>query len=76
VLSDTVCTGGGGGSNGSNGLSPSSNNYPGTGGAYGGGGASNWVVSNVNYIGKGSDGAIRIIWGTGRSFPSTNTGDV
>lgn len=24
----------------------------------------------------GSGGAVRIIWGSGRSFPSTNTGDV
>jgi hypothetical protein len=26
--------------------------------------------------GDGDFGALRIIWGPGRSFPSTNTGDV
>jgi hypothetical protein len=26
--------------------------------------------------GAGGSGAVRIIWGSGRSFPSTNTGDV
>jgi hypothetical protein len=25
---------------------------------------------------KGGDGAVRIIWGQGRAFPSTNTGNV
>lgn len=27
------------------------------------------------YAGKGGGGAVRIIWGTGRAFPSTNTAD-
>jgi hypothetical protein len=49
--------GAGGGGGGSNGISASST----TGGLYGGGGA----VS-----GAGGNGAVRIIWGTGRSFPS------
>jgi hypothetical protein len=49
--------GAGGGGGGSNGISASST----TGGLYGGGGA----VS-----GAGGGGAVRIIWGTGRSFPS------
>ena len=40
------------------------------GGAYGGGGCSAWAN------GGGSGGAVRIIWGEGREFPSTNTGDV
>lgn len=26
--------------------------------------------------GDGAKGAVRIIWGAGRSFPSTNTGDI
>jgi hypothetical protein len=26
--------------------------------------------------GNGAGGAVRIIWGTGRAFPSTSTGDV
>ena len=40
------------------------------GGAYGGGGCSAWANGN------GGSGAVRIIWGEGREFPSTNTGDV
>jgi len=52
---------GGGGSGGANGSS-------GPGGTYGGG---------AGYGGgNGGQGAIRIIWGTGRAFPSTNTADV
>jgi hypothetical protein len=38
-----------------------------TGGAYGGGGG--------NESGSGGQGAVRIIWGGNRSFPSTNTAD-
>lgn len=39
----------------------------GSGGKYGGGGG-----SSDNTAGSGGNGAVRIIWGTGRSFPSTN----
>ena len=57
----------------------------GSGGNYGGGGGAgyyealntggNWTYSG--YIGGASGtGAVRIIWGAGRSFPSTNTGNV
>jgi hypothetical protein len=45
------------------------------GGTYGGGGGaagSSWP----NAAGNGGGGAVRVIWGTGRSFPSTNTSDV
>ena len=41
------------------------------GGAYGGGGS---VFGSV--IRPGGHGAVRIIWGGGRAFPSTNTGNV
>lgn len=54
--------GGAGGSGGANAATNSAAN----GGVYGGGG------SGYN-SGKGGDGAVRIIWGTGRSFP-TNAG--
>ena len=71
--------GGNGGSGGSNGVGVpyntptggwrSSHNY-GAGGAYGGGGGG----VNDNYSsGPGAQGAVRIIWGEGRAFPSTNT---
>ena len=45
-----------------------------TAGLYGGGGGSSddAVTSNG---GTGGQGAARIIWGSGRSYPSTNTGD-
>lgn len=63
-----------GGSGGSNGSSGSAHN----GGTYGGGGGTAGQTYLVPYViwGAGGGGAVRIIWGTGRSFPSTNTGDV
>lgn len=44
-----------------------------TGGAYGGGGAGRSGANTNSAGGAGSVGAVRIIWGTGRSYPSTNT---
>ena len=44
----------------------------GYGGAYGGGGGG----SSSQSTGVGGNGAVRIIWGEGRAFPSTNTGNV
>tara|TARA_B100000214_G_C23891740_1_gene592125 strand:- start:63 stop:1004 length:942 start_codon:yes stop_codon:yes gene_type:complete len=41
-----------------------------TGGDYGGGSSGRWAGNT------GGKGAVRIIWGSGRSFPSTNTADV
>jgi hypothetical protein len=41
-----------------------------TGGDYGGGSSGRWAGNT------GGKGAVRIIWGAGRSFPSTNTADV
>jgi hypothetical protein len=38
---------------------------------FGGGGGS----GNLDKTGPGGRGAVRIIWGAGRAFPSTNTGD-
>lgn len=60
---------GSGGSNGDSGGSyVNSGNHD--GGAYGGGGAGgNTTASGAGYSGRG---AVRIVWGTGRSFPSTN----
>jgi hypothetical protein len=34
------------------------------------------VQSASAYAGAGAAGAVRIIWGDGRAFPSTNTGDL
>ena len=75
--------GGGGGSGGGNGVGGWSG---GTGGLYGGGGGgggSEQGLNNGNPYGPfdqgghaGRWGAVRIIWGSGRAFPSTNTGNV
>lgn len=62
--------GGGGGSNGADG----GTGDPADGGLYGGGGAG--VADRFGTAGVGAQGAVRIIWGTNRAFPSTNTADV
>jgi hypothetical protein len=62
--------GGSGGSDGGSGLSAGANN---DGGAYGGGGGGAELNGEA---GAGAGGAVRIIWGSGRAFPSTNTADV
>lgn len=43
-------------------------------GAFGGGGAGNDAGSTTNA--RGGGGAVRILWGSGRSFPSTQVGEV
>jgi hypothetical protein len=45
-----------------------------TPGNYGGGAAGSELASTEHADGAG--GAVRIIWGSYRAFPSTNTGDV
>ena len=47
----------------------------GDGGLYGGGGAAASLQTGRT-AGNGAQGAVRIIWGNGRSYPSTNVGDV
>jgi hypothetical protein len=34
------------------------------------------VTGSVGFCGPGGVGAVRIIWGAGRAFPSTNTGNL
>lgn len=41
-----------------------------------GGGASGSDIPTIAEQGDGAGGAVRIIWGPGRSFPSTNTQDI
>ena len=60
-------TGGGGGSSGGGGGSTGYYSASGAGGTYGGGSGGGSPASNA------SAGAVRIIWGPGRSFPATNT---
>lgn len=62
-------TGGGGGSGGTDGGIFSTATIFARGGLYGGGGGGSDTSSNYN--GDGGSGAVRIIWGPGRSFPST-----
>ena len=64
--------GGGGGSGGSAGTS-GGEGYKGNGGSYGGGGG---CGSSSESGGIAGAGAVRIIWGPNRSFPSTNTNDM
>jgi len=77
----STSVGGGGGSSGGDGAisTDSTNGTGGDGGAYGGGGGSGHSAGDSsNTIGLGGDGqggAVRIIWGTGRAFPSTDTTD-
>ena len=54
---------------GSGGLSSSGS----TGGLYGGGGGAAGGGSTSANSGSGADGTVRIIWGSGRTYPSTNT---
>ena len=57
---------GGGGSGGGTGNSA-------TAGSYGGGGAAaRKTASSVKRSGRGAGGAVRILWGSGRAFPTTS----
>jgi len=49
----------------------------GNGGKYGGGGAGGHSYSGYSSVnrGLGADGAVRIIWGSGRAYPNTFTGN-
>jgi hypothetical protein len=69
--------GGGGGSGGANGASGTNYNTPGNGGLYGGGGGGGMDIDTGDAVYRlGGRGAVRILWGAGRAFPATNTGDV
>ena len=65
--------GGGGGGNGSGGtgVTDGGTHSGGPGGSYGGGAGG----ANHNSGRAGATGAVRIIWGSGRAFPNTNTID-
>lgn len=69
-------TNGGGGGGGSSGTS-GGGNTTGLGGQYGGGGGgkSDSTAGTLTIGGAGTGGAVRIIWGTGRSYPSTTVTD-
>lgn len=72
----TYGSGGGGGSGGQPGIGGKLQiSGGGPGGKYGGGaGAGNYDNSlGLGALGQGASGAVRIIWGAGRSFANTNT---
>lgn len=70
----STTAGGSGGGGGSGGASGGVASYSfGFGGAYGGGSAYNRYSASAYK--DGANGAVRIIWGTNRAFPSTNTAD-
>jgi hypothetical protein len=80
-LVSTDGKGGGGGSGGGNGAffnsataSVYANGTFNTPGIYGGGAGASDVAGNE--ISAGGGGAVRIIWGPNRAFPSTNTGNL
>jgi len=77
VYTSGAPTAGGGGSGGTNGTVTLGNDLK-TGGPYGGAGgsfATGFSSANAGWL-AGAAGAVRIIWGTGRAFPSTNTADI
>ena len=74
-LNSSSGTGGFGGSGGANGSIHSGGSGQGDGGNFGGGGGTD-EDDSVAVGGTGGRGAVRIIWGTGRAYPSTNTADV
>jgi hypothetical protein len=63
-----------GGSGGAGGVIAASSGQL-TGGAYGGGGGAEEDDTIITGT-LGAGGAVRIIWGSNRAFPSTNTGDL
>ena len=65
-------SGGSGGQGGHAGYAISGQGYGGDGGLYGGGGAAGQNQASPAMGGDGANGAVRIIWGEGRAFPSTN----
>lgn len=67
---------GGGGSGGEDGALRGIGSTVSGGGLYGGGGGGGTNAVPVTTGSNSGGGAVRIIWGSGRSFPSTNTVDV
>lgn len=66
-------SGGGGGSSGGKAADAAGFNAS-NGGLYGGGGGGCRIGGATN--GEGGNGAVRIIWGDGRAYPATLTGDM
>ena len=67
--------GGSGGGDGQDSTNINSVSRGGNGGFPGGGGGSGHGAQSESYGGAGGNGAVRIIWGDGRAFPSTNVNE-
>ena len=65
-----------GGSGGANAPAIGTDDTDLNGGAFGGGGGGKSSSYWGAHAGNGGGGAVRIIWGDGRAFPSTNTEDI
>jgi hypothetical protein len=74
AASVSASTGGGGGSGGNNGTPAGGGSYytAGQGASYGGGGGGASGAGNAGTAAAGGNGFVRIVWGSGRAFPSTN----
>jgi ABC-type cobalt transport system substrate-binding protein len=70
VAANVAGGGGSGGGDGNLGGGSTKHAPGGTGGLYGGGAGSSHGVRETGNGGDGGNGAVRIIWGSGRSFPS------
>ena len=68
-------TAGSGGTNGGDGRIGNTIGVGGNGGTYGGGAGSVCYNAGTETRGTPGSGAVRLIWGAGRSFPSTSTAD-
>jgi len=64
----------GGGSGGDDSSVPTNVNGTQVGGNYGGGGGGKSSNYWGGHAGNGGQGVVRVIWGSGRAFPSTNVG--
>lgn len=76
TTTDDLAAGGGGGSGGASGSDANRYNLVGSAGIFGAGGSAA-LGGTSSYVSKAADGAgggVRIVWGKGREFPSTDVG--
>lgn len=76
ITTGALTTGGGGGSGGASGSNADRSNLVGSAGIFGAGGSAA-VGGSSGLVSKAADGAgggVRIVWGKGREFPSTDVG--
>ena len=78
IAAAAIMIGGGGGSSGVTGTTATmgGGSTSGSGGIYGAGAGGNHWNGSGEKAGNGAVGAVRLIWGANRAYPSTNTGNV